>query len=178
MRVFTELPHPSEFTSTESQTDLTKYKVPFIQTPPAKTRSEMVHLPHEFIRGERFDPNVILRYFFANQNIEFLQNFIIRVFRQRGQSIVRQDDNALSVIMASAYKNEFQTIRSMSAKTAVTYLNTIVIHQIIPNIEQSLQQKRRRLTNVFKPSALPPPIITSRDRSHEVFGKPNQIRFG
>lgn len=117
----------------------------------------------------RVEPDPILEKYFSEKNVDALQNEIIRgVKRDTGISISRQSDKELLNMMIFMFENNKLSVLHKPVNTAVSELNTNVLHTAIPMVGNNASSQMKYVQYISKPREPIPLGISTSSRGKNV----------
>jgi len=117
----------------------------------------------------RIEADPLLEKYFSEKNIDSIQNEIIRgVKRDTGIKISRQSDKELLNMMIFMFENNKLSVLHKPVNTAVSELNTHVLHTAIPMVGGNASSQMKYVQYISKPREPIPLGISTSSRGKNV----------
>lgn len=128
---------------------------------------------HKYVQSAlsilRVEPDPILETYFSERNVDNLQNEIKRgVKRDTGIQISRQSDEELLNMMIFMYENNKLSVLHKPVNTAVSELNTHVLHTAIQMVASNASSQAKYIHYISKPREPIPLGISTSSRGKNV----------
>lgn len=117
----------------------------------------------------RVEPDAILEKYFSEKNVDTIQNEIVKgVKRDTGIKISRQSDKELLNMMIFMFENNKLSIGNKPVNTAVSELNTKVLHTAVPMVGGNASSQMKYVQYISKPREPIPLGISTSSRGKQV----------